>query len=207
MGSDGMADTGDAPAADASIDAAAETGGTNPIDVNEDAGEGDTVDDPGEGGDTGITDGGGGPRDGGIDPTTSAAARIIATHSEKCMGVDGSGTADGTRIYQSTCAAAAGQVFRFESLGGAAYRIINPSSVKCLSASGTGNGATLHISACNGGATQLYTLQPAGANYNIINTAGGNCVEVALQSTSDGAAYLYRTCNGESHQVFRFEAP
>jgi galactose oxidase len=123
------------------------------------------------------------------------------------MGVDANATADGTRIYQFTCAAVAGQIFRFESLGGATYRIINQSSGKCLSASGTGNAATLHINACNGGATQAYTLQPAGANYNIINSGGGNCVEVALQSTSDGAAYLYRVCNGDSNQVFRFDTP
>jgi hypothetical protein len=123
------------------------------------------------------------------------------------MGVDANGTADGTRIYQFTCSAAAGQIFRFESLGGAAYRIINQSSGKCVSASGTGNSATLYISACNGGATQGYTLQAAGAGHNIINTGAGNCVEVALQSTSDGAAYQYFTCNGGSHQVFRFEAP
>jgi hypothetical protein len=123
------------------------------------------------------------------------------------MSVDANGTADGTRIYQLTCAAATGQVFRFESLGGAAYRIINQSSGKCVSASGTGNGATLHISACNGGATQTYTLLPVGANYNIINPGGGNCVEVALQSTSDGAAYLYHVCNSDTNQVFRFEAP
>jgi hypothetical protein len=207
MGSDGTAGTGGAPVADAGIDAAAGTGGTGPLDVNDDTDDGDTMDGSSEGGDTGSADGAGGSRDGGIDPTGAPAVRIIATHSDKCMGVDANGTADGTRIYQFTCAVATGQVFRFESLGGATYRIINQSSGKCVSASGTGNGATLYISSCNGGATQTYTLQSVGANYSIINPGGGNCVEVALQSMSDGAAYDYRTCNGDSSQVFRFEAP
>jgi arabinan endo-1,5-alpha-L-arabinosidase len=123
------------------------------------------------------------------------------------MGVDANGTADGTRIYQFTCAADTGQVFRFESLGGATYRIVNPSSGKCVSASGTGNSAKLDIRACNSGATQSYTLQPVNGNYNIVNPSGGNCVEVALQSTADGAAYQFYTCSGGNHQVFRFEVP
>ena len=230
--SDGTAGRGGAPSADAGTDVAGETGEAGPIDANDDtidanddtsdgntvdgandgktldgASDGDTLDGAREAGDTGSADGAGGSHDGGIDPTSAPAVRIIAMHSDKCMGVDADGTADGTRIYQFTCAAATGQVFRFESLGGATYRIINQSSGKCLSATGTGNGAAIYISACNGGVTQAYTLQPAGANYNIINPGGGNCVEVALQSTSDGAVCRYYTCNGDSNQVFRFEAP
>jgi arabinan endo-1,5-alpha-L-arabinosidase len=122
------------------------------------------------------------------------------------MGVDADGTADGTKIYQVTCTAAAGQIFRFESLG-ATYRIINQNSGKCVSASGTGNSAKLDIRPCNGGATQSYTLQAQGTNYNIVNSGAGNCVEVAAQSTADGAAYQFYTCNGGTHQVFRFELP
>jgi hypothetical protein len=197
--------TGGAAAPDARIDAAAGAGGTGATDASADTRDGDTA--VRDARDTEVADSAGGPRDGGIDPIGASAVRIIATHSDKCMGVDANGTADGTRIYQFACAAATGQVFRFEALGGAVYRIINQSSGKCVSASGTGNSATLHISACNGGATQSYTLQTAGANYNIVNTGAANCVEVAQQSTADGAAYRYFTCGGGSHQVFRFEAP
>ena len=162
MGSDGTVGTGGAPAADAGIDAAAEAGGAGPVDVNDDTGDGDTIDGASEGETREAQTEPVASGDGGIDPTTASAVRIIATHSDKCMGVDANGTADGTRIYQFTCAAATGQVFRFESLG---ERRIASSIRAVASASlpaAQGNGAALSISACNGGATQAYALQPAG---------------------------------------------
>jgi hypothetical protein len=188
---------------DADFDAPTDLDGAGPGDVSEDAMDGD--DGATDAGDAGSNDAG--ARDGGLDPTTAASLRIVATYSDKCMGVDGNGTADGTRLYQFTCSAAPGQIFRFESQG-TSYRIINPSSGKCVSASGTGNGASLHISACSGSnQTQSYTLQAAGGSYSLVNTGNGNCVELVGPSAADGAAFRFYTCGGQSHQVFRFEAP
>lgn len=197
-------DSGPATGMDADLDSDASASDAGPIDAGDDGT--DVDDDANDVHDEGGHDVAIDTRDAGFDPTTAASVRIIATYSDKCMGVDGNGTVDGTRIYQFPCGAASGQIFRFESQRGS-YRIINPSSGKCIAASGTGNGASLHISACNGSPTQSYTLQSAGGQYSLVNSGAGNCVEIAGPSTTDGAAFRFYTCNGQSHQVFRFEAP
>ena len=69
---------------------------------------------------------------------------------------------------------------------------------------GPSSGQTSVTASFSGMNSGTYMLDIAGT---ASGTNGGNCVEVALQSTSDGAAYDYRTCNGDSNQVFRFEAP
>ena len=128
------------------------------------------------------------------------------------MGISGSGTAAGTRIYQYTCASSTlGQIWQFVSLGSGVYELRNPNSGQCATASGTANVSLFSIQPCAGSAQQTFTLKLfSGAYYQLINTGSDRCLDVRGRSTSDGAEFELYDCDFNApayNQAFRFDAP
>jgi hypothetical protein len=128
------------------------------------------------------------------------------------MGITGSGTANGTRIYQYTCSSSTlGQVWQFVGVGSGVYELRNPNSGKCATASGTANVSLYSIQTCAGSSTQTFTLKLfSGAYYQLVNTGSSRCLDVRGQSTSDGAEFELYDCDflpPADNQAFRFNAP
>ncbi|MET9480691.1 polymorphic toxin type 27 domain-containing protein [Streptomyces sp. NPDC006638] len=88
----------------------------------------------------------------------------------KCLGVQGSGTANGTAVEVVTCGTAAAQQWRINGGYGEGYSLQNVNAQKCLDVAT--NQTKIQISACNGASTQVWkfsvrasaTLQNLGVN-------------------------------------------
>jgi hypothetical protein len=107
-----------------------------------------------------------------------AGAGSITGIGGKCLDVDNSGTADGTKIQLWTCNGSNAQTWRrvgdtLQALG------------KCLdvSQSGTANGTKVQLWTCNGSGAQVWQPQP---DSSIRNPQSGKVLDAAAASSADG---------------------
>ncbi|MFB7085235.1 ricin-type beta-trefoil lectin domain protein [Streptomyces sp. NPDC056296] len=89
----------------------------------------------------------------------------------RCLDVDSSGTAAGTRVQLYDCNGTGGQVWRARADGS----LFNPQSGRCLDSpdGNTANGTDLRLWDCNGSAAQRFTV----TNGTIVGP-GDKCVDV-----------------------------
>jgi streptogrisin D len=127
--------------------------------------------------------GGGGGRTG---PVVSAA-------TSKCLDINASGTADGTKIQIWTCNATGAQQW---TIGGdGTVRGLG----KCLDvrSSGTANGTIVHLWTCNGTGAQVWSIQ---SNGSLVNPQSARCLDVAGNGTADGTQVQIWDCTGGANQ-------
>jgi hypothetical protein len=93
---------------------------------------------------------------------TSGPYELVASHSRKCLDVNGWSTDDGTPLIQLDCHGGDNQVWSLEATGDGYSRIISRHSGKCLDVSGgsTDDGASIIQWQCHGGANQKWLLPP-----------------------------------------------
>jgi streptogrisin D len=130
-----------------------------------------------------IPGGGGGGRTG---PVVSAA-------SGKCLDINGSGTADGTKIQIWTCNGTGAQQWTIGTDG--TLRGLG----KCLDVrfSGTANGTITQLWTCNGSGAQVWSAQ---ANGSLVNPQSGRCLDVTGNNTANGTQLQIWDCNGGANQ-------
>jgi hypothetical protein len=130
-----------------------------------------------------IPGGGGGGRTG---PVVSAA-------SGKCLDINGSSTADGTKI----------QIWGCNGTGAQRWTIGTDGTVrglgKCLDvqSSGTANGTIVHLWGCNGTGAQTWSIQ---GNGSLRNPQSNRCLDVRGNGTADGTQMQIFDCNGAANQ-------
>ncbi|MEV4120008.1 ricin-type beta-trefoil lectin domain protein [Micromonospora sp. NPDC049645] len=110
----------------------------------------------------------------------------------KCLDVDNSGTADGTKIQLWTCNGTAAQSW---TRVGDTYRVLG----KCLDVDngGTANGTKVQLWTCNGTGAQVWQPQSDGS---IRNPQSGKILEAAGGGTADGTQIQLGTYAGGAHQ-------
>ncbi|MFC0106054.1 ThuA domain-containing protein [Kibdelosporangium aridum] len=108
----------------------------------------------------------------------------------KCVDVNGSSTADGTKVQLWTCSGGANQAWArsgqtFQSLG------------KCLNVSGggTADGTVVQLWTCNGSSAQNWSVESDGTIRN-----GTKCLDATGGSSVDGTQLIIWTCNGGTNQ-------
>jgi type 1 glutamine amidotransferase len=112
----------------------------------------------------------------------------IVGASGKCVDVNGSSTADGTKIQLWTCGSGTNQQWTRD---GNTLRALG----KCMTATGTGDGANVQLSTCNGSAGQNWTT---GANGSL--ASNGKCLDANGASTANGTQLIIWTCHGGTNQ-------
>ncbi|SCF12109.1 ricin-type beta-trefoil lectin domain protein [Micromonospora chokoriensis] len=110
----------------------------------------------------------------------------------KCLDVDNSGFADGTKIQLWTCNGTAAQSW---TRVGNTYRVLG----KCLDVdnAGTANGTKIQLWTCNGTGAQVWEPQSDGS---IRNPQSGKIMEAAGGNTGDGTQIQLGTYAGSAHQ-------
>jgi chitinase len=124
----------------------------------------------------------------------------------KCLDVNGSGSANGTKIQEWTCNGTGAQSIRVDDLGNGVSRLVNTNSNKCIdvSAAGTADGTKIQLWDCNGTGAQSYWIQDiGGGNVQIVNTNSNKCVDVQAAQSADGTQVQLWTCNGTNAQQWR----
>jgi hypothetical protein len=100
----------------------------------------------------------------------------------RCLDINGNGTANRTQVQLYDCDGAGGQKWIQQADGS----LRNPQSGRCLdSPSGaTGNGTRLQIYDCNGSGAQKFAVNGGGTTLG----PGGKCVDVAADDTGGNLA-------------------
>ncbi len=112
----------------------------------------------------------------------------------KCLDVNGSSTADGTKIQIWDCNAQPNQTWTVMTDG-----TIRGLGGKCMDvqASGTVNGTLIHLYTCNGTGAQQWV---AGANGSLRNPQANKCLDIPASNTTNGRQLQIYDCNGTGAQ-------
>jgi glucose/arabinose dehydrogenase/PKD repeat protein len=127
----------------------------------------------------------------GTAPSSGGAGRIVSA-SGSCVDVNGSGSADGTKIQLWTCNAGANQQW---TRNGNTWRALG----KCMGVAGgaTADGSLVQLSTCNGSGGQNWT---AGANGSVVNSGSGKCLDANGGSSANGTQLIIWACHGGTNQ-------
>ncbi|MET9932636.1 MULTISPECIES: ricin-type beta-trefoil lectin domain protein [unclassified Streptomyces] len=111
----------------------------------------------------------------------------------KCLDVDDSQTADGTKIQVWGCNSTAAQ--QWTVAGDGALKVLG----KCLDVSdgGSADGTKVQLWTCNGSGAQTWQAQADGS---LRNPRSAKCLDVAGGATADGTKVQLWTCNGTGAQ-------
>jgi len=120
-------------------------------------------------------------------PGTSTGGPITGV-AGKCVDVNGSGTADGTKIQLWTCSGGSNQQW---TRNGTTLRALG----KCMTATGTTDGALVQLATCNGSTGQNWTTGTNGAL-----AASGKCLDANGASSANGTQLIIWTCHGGTNQ-------
>jgi len=130
---------------------------------------------------------------------------VRSVHSQLCVGIEGSSTADSARLLQAACASDDAQRFDIASAGDSAWRLTNVRSGKSISvaASSTANGAAVQQLTDNAGTNQRYTATAVGDAFELKARHSGKCVDVAGFSTTVGGVVHQWDCTRNDNQQWR----
>ncbi|GIF70011.1 hypothetical protein Ais01nite_80460 [Asanoa ishikariensis] len=125
--------------------------------------------------------------------------QVVSAATNKCLDINASGTADGTKI----------QIWGCNGTGAQRWTIGADGTVrglgKCLDvrSSGTANGTVVQLWGCNGTGAQVWS---AGANGSLVNPQSGRCLDVAGGGTADGTQIQIWDCAGVANQRWTLPA-
>lgn len=124
-------------------------------------------------------------------PTGPRTGAIRALN--KCIDINASGTADGTRVQTWDCNGATNQTWTVGTDG--TIRGLG----KCLDvqASGLVNGTKIHLWTCNSSGAQQWTVQADGS---LRNPQSGRCLDIPGSSLTNGVQLQIYDCNGTGAQ-------
>ncbi|OKI28622.1 hypothetical protein A6A25_30905 [Saccharothrix sp. CB00851] len=132
----------------------------------------------------------------------SGGQKIVGVGSNRCVDLDGWGTADGTATILWDCHGGTNQ--RWEWRG---ESLVNPVSGKCLDVrgSGTANGSQVWLWSCLGNGAQRWVRE---VNGNLRNPQSGKCLDAVERGTANGTRLQIWDCGSgvQPQQQWRFEA-
>jgi len=138
-------------------------------------------------------------------PQPIAYPPISASHSNKCLDIEGNTIDDGARALQWAC------VMGINVWRRSGSNLIAEHSGKCLEVSSGSSGAPAQQWTCNGDARQDWQFPVVGDwwnnQYKIVSAGSGMCLTVADASLADGAAVVQLPCNGSANQVWNIPDP
>ena len=138
-------------------------------------------------------------------PSTSGFdAALVASHSQKCLDVNGGSLIDGASLIQWQCHGGGNQQWRLEVAADGYSRIVSSHSGKCMDVSGgsLGDGASIIQWQCHSGANQQWRLEAVGEGYRLVARHSGKCLDVTGWSADDGAGISQWQCHGGANQTW-----
>ncbi|MEZ0088999.1 RICIN domain-containing protein [Streptacidiphilus sp. EB129] len=138
-------------------------------------------------------------------PTGDGHYKLNNVASGKLVDVPGGSTTQGTALIQYHDDNSAGSQWAVTPTGSGSYTLTARSDGQNADLSGD----TVVQQAAGSGASQQWKLVPVptpGAQYKLVNGASGGRMDVGQDSTSDGAGILEWQDNGQSDQLWTFNA-
>ncbi|MEV4539363.1 RICIN domain-containing protein [Asanoa sp. NPDC049518] len=132
-------------------------------------------------------------------PGGGRTGQVVSAATNKCLDINASGTADGTKIHIWGCNGTGAQRWTIGADG--TIRGLG----KCLDvrSSGTANGTVVQLWGCNGTGAQVWR---SGTNGSLVNPQSGRCLDVAGGGTADGTQIQIWDCAGVANQRWTLPA-
>ncbi|WP_353947008.1 RICIN domain-containing protein [Streptomyces sp. HUAS MG91] len=131
---------------------------------------------------------------------TSPMAVQIPGASGKCLGAQGSATANGTPVEVVACSSAAAQQWRFNGGYGEGYSLQNVNSQKCLDVAS--DRTKIQLWTCNGTPMQVWKFSVRAAS-TLQNVGAGKCLNFPAYTAGQDA--LAATCGTAATQKVLFK--
>jgi hypothetical protein len=135
--------------------------------------------------------------------------KLVGAQSGKCLDVAGAANWDGANIQIWNCNWTKAQLFRRQTMQGAAFRLVNVASGKCVDVSGAAkyDGANIQQWTCNGTAAQLFYIREVDGTYSgVINLGSGKALDVEGWRDYAGANVQQWTYGGGNNQKWALVA-
>ena len=135
---------------------------------------------------------------------------IIASHSGKCLAIEGASGAAGARVVQAACDDSDDKQFWLQARGAGFYSVVNRGSNQCLVVSQGSNVSKAQVvqESCTAAAATQWQLTSQGAGgYALKAKHSGMCLDVYGQDRASGASLIQYPCSGSANQTFQFERP
>ncbi|MFD3555914.1 RICIN domain-containing protein [Streptomyces goshikiensis] len=129
-----------------------------------------------------------------------------ASTANKCLGIYGGGTSNGTLAIQWSCNQNRDQYWFTESAGNTGGYLLKNLNGLCLEAPGWTNepGAQLGQWSCHGGANQVWHISGEGyGGHRYQKTNSNLCISVEGGSPNNGARIIQWPCNNAADQYFK----
>jgi hypothetical protein len=137
---------------------------------------------------------------------------IVGKDSGRCMEVSGQGKANGDNVViWGLQQGSTSQQWRFESLSGGLYKIINVNSGLCLDVDANdegalGNNANVQQWTYVGNQNQKWRIEYEGDGYyHIVSAYSGKCLDVAYYGTGNGSNVQQWGCHGGGNQLWKLQ--
>ncbi|WP_410088727.1 ricin-type beta-trefoil lectin domain protein [Streptomyces sp. t39] len=126
-------------------------------------------------------------------PGAASGTGAVKGVHDKCLDVDNSGTADGTKVQVWTCNGTGAQ--NWTVAGDGTVKALG----KCLDVSGGGSadGTKVQLWTCNGSAAQVWRPQPDGT---VRNPQSGRCLDASGGAWNDGTPVHLWSCHTGPNQ-------
>ncbi|MEU9982262.1 RICIN domain-containing protein [Streptomyces sp. NPDC050856] len=132
---------------------------------------------------------------------------VVSVHSGKVLDVNGSSTADGTRIQQWTDQNTANQQWRLRTTGDGYYELVNRNSGKVLGVAGdsTAERAAAEQQTDSSSTSQEWRIDGVSGSDAVTFTSrrSGRVLDVSGSSTADGTAVVQYHGKGSTNQQWR----
>lgn len=138
--------------------------------------------------------------------------QIVAKHSQQCLDVSNSSTANSVPLVQWPCGnptTAQNQVFKLVPLGGANYQIVARHSGRCVDVNGASvaNSAQVVQYTCLGAANQIWKGDAVEPEYGIFRAKHSEkCLDVYGADTTKGAGIDQYTCVYAANQLWKLKS-
>lgn len=111
----------------------------------------------------------------------------------------------GSETQQKTCNATKNQLFEMVDAGSGLFQLKSVMTNQCLKVSSMSDGASVIETTCGAGdQQQVFNIGPSPSPIEANAGAGGICLDVAGNSTSDGGKIQAFSCHGGSNQSFNY---
>lgn len=132
-----------------------------------------------------------------VGDTISGPISLKIGHSGKCLDIDGSKTANGTKVQNWDCNGTSAQSFWIDNLGGGWVNLRNTNSNKCLDvpSSSLSNGTKIQLHDCNKTGAQAFFFDVRENGYaRIRNKTSNKCLDLTDWNVGSGTRIQQWDC-------------
>jgi galactose oxidase len=132
---------------------------------------------------------------------------VIASHSGKCLAVEGGSRTPGARIVQASCDGRDARQMHLKPGGDGYHVLVARNSSQCVNVPNASPiaGAQVVQGSCTAADTTRWALTAVDGGFSLKAMHSGMCLDVDGAGRADGTALIQYPCKVSANQTFQFE--